>query len=198
MTGAAFPALAASTIGGLFFAVDSSGGTSFNINSIITAGVTPAIVVVLFMLGKLYPSSAVDSLRAENIQKDELIERLRVQVASMYPADIVAAARAERASLETQLGVLHGQMNDRVIPALTLSTQVLDRLAPLMQTEITFRAQRASRITASDREESGGRNQIRDDQRDVRRDVSRDRLRDHDRDTLQDRNENDESGNPVA
>lgn len=127
--------------------------TGFDPYQLITAGVTPVAVLIAIMLGKLAPEYVVKEMRTD---KDHA---------------------------EAQVEVLTAQMSEKVIPALTLSTQVLDRLAPMMQTEITFRADRQIRTDLSDRREvrRDERQNTRDERRDEARRDREDEHDDHDR-----------------
>lgn len=91
-----------STPGALLAAAE--GATSgFDLSQLITAGVTPAAVLLLLLTGKLYPSGIVETYRK----------------------------RAEEA--EADRAVLQGKMLDTVVPALTRSTDALTALAAQQQ-----------------------------------------------------------------
>jgi hypothetical protein len=82
----------------------------FDPYSLIGTIVTPVIVVALLLFGKLHTEADYQRL-----------------------ADELEASRAEQMRLQTAL-------TDRVIPALTRSTLVLEALSPIIQTEVRLRA----------------------------------------------------------
>jgi hypothetical protein len=91
---------------------EAATGASFDPVSLIGSVITPVIVVVLLLIGKLHTDSDYKRVLAD-----------------------LEAERAERARLQTAL-------TDRVIPALTRSTLVLEAVAPMLQNEIRLRAVR--------------------------------------------------------
>lgn len=99
-------------------AAEASNGGGFDPYSLIGTVVTPVVVVALLLFGKLHTESDY-----KRLQED------------------LDAERAERARLQTAL-------TDRVIPALTRSTLVLEALSPIVQTEVRLRA--AARSPDSD------------------------------------------------
>lgn len=105
---------AALSVPGVAVAATEAATHGFDLSQIITAGVTPALVLLLILTGKLYPSGIVDTYKARADQAEQ-----------------------QRDAANRSVELLNGQMLDRVVPALTLATQVLDRLAPMLATEST-------------------------------------------------------------
>lgn len=100
---------------------EASASSGFDPYSLIGSVVTPVIVVALLLFGKLHTESDYKRL-AEELESE----------------------RAERVRLQTAL-------TDRVIPALTRSTLVLETLSPMLQTEVRLRA-----ATRPDSDPDGG------------------------------------------
>lgn len=96
-------------------AVASNTG-GFDVSSLIGASITPAIVIVLLLLGKLRTEPEVRRLEGENTL-------LRKQVSDK----------------DAQMLLLQGGLADRAIPALTRSTLVLEALSPLLQSDDRMR-----------------------------------------------------------
>lgn len=88
---------------------------SFNPYSLIGSVVTPVIVVLLLLFGKLRTES-------ESKRQEETLEAYRDQLRLK----------------DEQLQQLQTALQERVIPALTRATLVLETLSPLLQTELSF------------------------------------------------------------
>jgi len=91
---------------------DATTGIGFDPFSLIGTLLTPVIVVLLLLGGKLHTEGDYKRL-----------------------ADDLEAERARTAALQSAL-------TDRVIPALTRSTLVLETVSPLLQTEVHLRGSR--------------------------------------------------------
>lgn len=89
---------------------ETAATSNFDPYSLIGTALTPVIVVALLLFGKLHTEKDYQRL-AEDLDRE----------------------RAESERLQTAL-------TDRVIPALTRSTLVLEALSPIVQTEVRLRA----------------------------------------------------------
>jgi hypothetical protein len=87
----------------------------FDVNQLITAGVTPVAVLILLVTNQLFTKGTVElyEQRAEEAEK-----------------------RATHA--EEQRDFANAKSLDSVVPALTLSTRILERMAPVLQTTVSM------------------------------------------------------------
>lgn len=109
-------------------AATTSDNTGFDLTSLIGAGITPAIVIVLMLLGKLRTEPEVKRLESE-------VTQLRAQVREK----------------DQQMLSLQGGLVDRAIPALTRSTLVLEALSPMLRgDDPRSRLMPGSTVTPSD------------------------------------------------
>jgi TRAP-type mannitol/chloroaromatic compound transport system permease large subunit len=89
---------------------------NFDITSLIGTVITPALVIVLLLMGKLHTDPEVKRLQHDN---DDLREQIHQK-----DADVAASQQ---------------KLIDSVIPALTRSALVLESVLPLLQTETRVR-----------------------------------------------------------
>jgi hypothetical protein len=80
--------------------------SSFDPISLVTSTVTPGIVILLLVTGKLRTQSEVNRLEEEGARKDEIVEAQRQTIAAQHQALV-----------------------DKVVPALTLATAALGKRA---------------------------------------------------------------------
>jgi hypothetical protein len=99
----------ASVPGALWAAGGAASSGGVDINQVLAAGVTPVAVLILMIAGQIHPKGVVE----------------------------VWKARAENA--EKKAEALQELMTGQVVPALTLDTQVMNRLAPLLEAELATR-----------------------------------------------------------
>lgn len=97
-------------------ATDPTAG--FNPYSLIGSAVTPVIVVVLLLFGKLRTETELKRLEEEINGPNGYKEQIRLK--------------------DEQLQLSLNGLLERVVPALTRSTLVLENLAPMLQTEVTI------------------------------------------------------------
>lgn len=95
-------------------ATSSTGG--FDVTSLVGTVVTPALVIVLLLFGKLRTEPEVKRLEAD-------IDSLRAQVREK----------------DAQINTLQTGIVDKAIPALARTTLVLETISPLLQTEVHLR-----------------------------------------------------------
>lgn len=104
-----WPVTVAIPVAGVAVLTDAASSAGFDPISIIGTVLTPTIVIILLLTGKLHTDSEVKRLE-----------------------DAVTAKDAQLAALQSGL-------TDRVIPALTRATLVLETVSPLLQTDVHLR-----------------------------------------------------------
>lgn len=109
-------ALAVPPVYGFVMAAATDGTGGVNIPSIIGTTVTPVIVIILLLMGKLRTEPEV-----KRIEKS------------------LSEANATVAVKDKQLQDLQAGLVDKAIPALTRTTLVLETIAPMLQTELHLR-----------------------------------------------------------
>lgn len=102
--------------GAIVAATVTGGGDGVNITSLIGTVVTPTIVIILLLLGKLRTEPEVKRLEQSN-------ETMRQTILAK----------------DNDMQQLQAGLVDKAIPALTRSTLILETLAPVIQTEVHLR-----------------------------------------------------------
>lgn len=94
----------------------NTGPPALDLTSLLGTVITPVIVIILLLLGKLRTEPEVKRLESEN-----------------------TSLRAQVHDKDAQMISLQSGLVDKAIPALTRSTLVLETLSPLLQTEVHLR-----------------------------------------------------------
>jgi hypothetical protein len=90
--------------------------SGFDLTSLLGTFVTPTIVVILILTGKLRTDADWKRIAAESDRKDEIITEQH-----------------------TQLMAVQAAMMEKAIPALVRSSQVLEDVSSFFRTEVTIR-----------------------------------------------------------
>jgi len=104
--------LAPLTASAIIAADSGSGGV--DVSSLLGTAVTPVLVILLLLTGKLRTENEVKN-------RDETIANLRQQIHDK----------------DAQLGALQAGVVDKAIPALTRTALVLEKLSPMLTPDVT-------------------------------------------------------------